>query len=95
MRIVSIIVEAPRTAAWTTSARLAEAVRAVAVPQDELMHVYASPLPTGVGVVVFLLVPQDQAAATGCRLLLAATDSLELSGWTLGAVRVWSSAELN
>ncbi|MFJ3408031.1 hypothetical protein [Promicromonospora sp. NPDC090134] len=94
MRVVSIIVEAPFTA-WTTSAKLVEAVQAVAVPQDELMHVYAGTLPTGFGVVIFLLVPLEQAAATGCRLLLAAADSLELREWSLGAVRVWSPAELS
>ena len=90
MRIVSVTVEAPHTAAWTTSARLVEAVQAAAVPQDELVHVYAGLLPTGFGVVVFLLVPLDRAAATGSRLVLAAADSLELPGWTLGAVRVWA-----
>ena len=95
MRVVSIIVEAPRIPAWTTSAKLVEAVRAVAVPQDGLMHVYAGRLPTGFGVVIFLLVPLDQAATTGCRLFLAAADSLELPGWTLGAVRVWSPADIS
>lgn len=95
MRIVRIVVEAPRTAAWTTPAEVAEAVRAVAVPQDELMHVYVGPLPAGFGVVLFLLVPLDQAAATGCRLVLAAADSLELPGWTLGTVRACSPAGLS
>jgi hypothetical protein len=95
MRIVSITVEAPHTAAWTTSANLVEAVRAVSVPQDELVHVYAGLLPTGFGVVVFLLVPLDQAAATGCRLVLAAADSLDLPGWTLGTVKVWGPSGLS
>lgn len=95
MRIVSIVVDAPPTTAWATSEQLAEAVQSVAAPRDELMHVYAGALPTGFGVVIFLLVPLEQAAATGCRLLLAAADSLELPGWTLGTVRVWSPAELN
>ena len=95
MRIVSIVVDAPPTTAWTTSEQLTEAVQAVAAPQDELMHVYAGTLPTGFGVVIFLLVPLEQAAATGCRLLLAAADSLELRDWSLGAVRVWSPAEIS
>ena len=95
MRIVRIIVEAPRTAAWTTSAQLAEAVQAVAVPEDELVHVYVGPMPAGFGVVLFLLVSLDQAAAIGCRLVLAAADSLELPGWTLGTVRVSSPAGLS
>lgn len=95
MRIVSITVEAPPTAAWTTSAKLVEAVQAAAVPQDELVHVYAGLRPAGFGVVVFLLVPLDQAAATGCRLVLAAADSLDLPGWTLGSVRVWGPTGLS
>ena len=95
MRIVRIIVEAPHTAAWITSAQVVEAVQAVAVPQDELMHVYVGPLPAGFGVVLFLLVPLDQAAATGCRLVLAAADSLELPSWRLGTVRVSSPAGIS
>ena len=95
MRIVRITVEAPPTAAWITPAQVVQAVQAVAVPQDELMHVYASPLPAGFGVVLFLLVSLDQAAATGCRLVLAAADSLDLSGWTLGTIRVGSPAGLS
>ncbi|MBO0609927.1 hypothetical protein [Myceligenerans salitolerans] len=89
MRIVKITVEAPRNGARIASARVVEAVQAAAAPRDELVHVYAGPLPTGFGVVVFLLVPRDQAAATACRLVLDAADALELSGWTLGTVRVW------
>ncbi|MFD2026305.1 hypothetical protein [Promicromonospora aerolata] len=88
MRVVRITVEAPPAAAWITPAQVVEAVRAVAVPQDELMHVYVGPLPAGLGVVLFLLVPVERAAATGCRLVLAAADSLGLPGWTLGTVRV-------
>jgi hypothetical protein len=95
MRIVSITVEAPHTAAWTTSAKLVEAIQAAAVPQDRLVHVYTGMMPTGFGVVVFLLVPLDRAAAIGCRLVLAAADSLELPGWTLGTVRVWAPAGLS
>lgn len=94
MRVVSIVAEAPPGPGRTTSTSLAEAVQAVAVPQDELMHVYAGPLRAGFGLVLFLLVPQDQAASTGCRLVLAAADHLGLPGWTLGSVRVWSPAEV-
>jgi hypothetical protein len=95
MRIVKITVAAPHTAAWTTSARLVEAVRSVTDPGDELVHVYADQLSTGFGLVIFLLVPLDEAAATGCRLVLAAADSLELAGWTLDTVRVWSPAGIS
>ena len=95
MRVVRITVEAPHTPAWTTSAKLAEAVQAAAVPQDELVHVYVGPLPTGFGVVIFLLVPLDQAAATACRLVLAAADSVELPDWTLGTVTVWGPGALS
>lgn len=94
MRIVSITVEAPNHAAWITSARLVEEVRAAAVPRDELAHVYAGVRPRGFGVVVFLLVPLDQAAATGCRLVLTAADALG-EGWTLGTVRVWGPEGLS
>lgn len=95
MRIVRIVVEAPPTAAWITSAQVVEAVQAAAVPQDELVHVYVGPLPAGFGVVLFLLVSLDRAAATGCRLVLAAADSLDVAEWTLGTVRVSSPAGIS
>ncbi|MBL0886918.1 hypothetical protein HGK34_11625 [Myceligenerans sp. I2] len=87
--------EAPHTTAWTTSASIVDAIQAAAVPQDQLMHVYAALLPTGFGVVMYLLVPLDRAAATGSRLVLAATDSLELTDWTLGKVEAWDPAGLS
>ena len=93
MRVVSLIVEAPSTA-WTASTSSPDVVQAVAVPQDELMHVYAGVRPRGFGVVVFLLVPLDQAAATGCRLVLTAADALG-EGWSLGTVRVWGPEGLS
>ncbi|MBE1876671.1 hypothetical protein [Myceligenerans pegani] len=92
MRIVIATVETPEAAAWTTPASIIAAVRAAAVPEDELAHVYADLLPAGFGVVVYLLVPRARAAATGSRLILAAADSLELADWTLGEVKVWDPA---
>lgn len=94
MRIVIVTVETPRAPAWITPARIVEAVRAAAVPEDDLAHAYADVLPGGFGVVVYLLVPRDRAAATGSRLILAAADSLGLTGWTLGEVRVWDPTSL-
>lgn len=95
MRIVSVTVETPDTAELAAPAAIVAAIQEAAVPQDQLMHVYADLLPGGYGVVVYLLVPLDRAATTGCRLILAAADALELTGWSLGKVKVWDPASLS
>jgi hypothetical protein len=95
MRIVRATVETPQTAAWASSATIVEAVQAAAVPKDELVHVYVGLLTDGFGVVIYLLVPLDRAAATGSRLILAAVDSLELTDWRLGEIWVWSPDQIS
>jgi hypothetical protein len=68
--------------------RIADLLRAAAVPRDGLEHVYVQPAPAGAGVVLFLISTSGGAAEATARSLCERARAGGLAGYRLGHCRV-------
>jgi hypothetical protein len=70
------------------ASRIADLLRAVAVPRDGLEHVYVQATRGGAGVVLFLLAASGRGAEAAARSLYDRARAGGLAGYRLGRCRV-------